>query len=213
LAQYEEERTIGRSGGGASLYLSKRDKEYLSPGDKVKVAVAIVDNEIKMTVRKPLYNFSIGEIRRIAGNGFTTEYDKEVSDVRVFSAVKENVSLSYSQSLREEVAPGYVTVKVSFLNPKPDEFEHIGKLARKFQDKFDVVVRPEGDLDAINVLKDPSRYDLDKRRAVELLIERKLPFSLSVAFRFNNKRNTIQDVEAALVAVQQLRSEASTLEA
>jgi hypothetical protein len=214
VAQYEEERTIGKSGGGASLYLSKKAKEYLSPGDKVKVAVAIVDNEIKMTVSKPLYNFNIEEIRRIARDDFETEYDKELGEVRVFNAVRDNLSLSYSQSLSEKTAPGYVTIKISFPNPKPDEIDQIEKLARRLRNKFDVVVRPEGDLDAVNVLKDPDRYHLDNRRKViELLNAKKKPFSLSVSFRFNNKHNTIGDIETALKAALQLKSEVSPLEA
>ena len=69
---------------------------------------------------------------------------------------------------------------------------------------FDVYLDPEGDLESLNVYKNPQKYKLkDRSEAVDALnaTNRKIGFSLVI--RFNSKRNTEEQIKSA---IKQLKS-------
>src|SRR5206468_4661029 len=122
-----------------------------------------------------------------------------LGDVLVFEAVKDHTQLSYTQSLREKLAPGYVTITGSFQIPTVDDYKRISGYATKLRKRFDVLVRPEGDLDAINLLKDPKRYhSTNNEEALSLLNKSVTEIGLSVVARFDSTRHKIDDVRSAL---------------
>jgi len=199
VEEYEGEKTIGKSGGTEVLYIPKEAKRYISQGDRVKVAVVVTGDEVKITASKKVYNFSLDDIKGLTKDEFQVKYDKNLGDVLVFEAVKDHTQLSYTQSLREKLAPGYVTITGSFQIPTVDDYKRISGYATKLRKRFDVLVRPEGDLDAINLLKDPKRYHLtNKEEALSLLNKSGREIGLSVVARFDSTRNKIDDVRSAL---------------
>jgi hypothetical protein len=201
----EEERRIAKSGGTAVLYVPK---EYFAPGDTVKVEVTIVDNQIRLTAEKKLYNFDLGDIRSLAMQcNFTAEYDKEIADTLVFNAVrKDGISISYTQSRREAMAPGYAALSRKLQNLTPEAYRHASSLTKDLKG-FDVVVRTEGDLDTINMLKEPERYNLKQDEVIELIRESGRKVGLSLVVRFDNKKSKLDEVKSALDKLANLETE------
>ena len=207
LEEYKEEKRIGKSGGAAALYIPKEARRYIAPGDVVQVETVVTGNEVRITASKRVYNFSLDDIRQLTRDEFRVEYDKNLGEVLVFEAIKDQTHLSYTQSLREKLAPGYVTIARTFQTPTVDEYKRINGYATKLQRRFDVLVRPEGDLDAINLLKDPKHYHLtSKEEAISLLRKSGKEIGLSVVARFDNTRNKLEDVRSALQELTSLDS-------
>jgi antitoxin component of MazEF toxin-antitoxin module len=200
----EEERKIAKSGGTAVLYVPK---EYFTPGDIVKVTVEIVNGQIKLTAEKKFYNFDLGDIRELAKQyGFTTEYDKELADTLVFSAQrKDGVSMSYTQSLRETIAPGCVALSRKLEIRSLKEYRYVNSLAENLK-RLDAIVKIEGDLDTINVLKEPGRYNLAQDEAIELILKSARKPGLSLVVRFDNRKNKLEEVRSALEQLTKLES-------
>ena len=200
----EEERRIAKGGGTAVLYIPKK---CFAPGDIVRVEVTIVDNQIKLTAEKRLYNFDLDDIRGLAKQyGFTTEYDKELADTLVFNVVRrDGISLSYTQSRREVMAPGYVALSRKVQDLTPETYRHVNGLAKDLK-RFDVLVRTGGDLDTINMLKDPGRYKLKQDAAIELIRKSGKKVGLSFVVRFDNKKNRLDEVRSALDQLTKLET-------
>jgi len=199
VEEYEGEKTIGKSGGTEVLYIPKEAKRYISQGDRVKVAVVVTGDEVKITASKKVFNFNLDDIKGLTKDEFQVRYDKNLGDVLVFEAVKNHTELSYTQSLRERLAPGYVTITGSFQIPTADDYRRINGYATRLRKRFDVLVRPNGDLDAINLLKDPKHYHLkNQEEAISLLSKSEKEVSLSVVTRFDSTRNRLEDVKSAL---------------
>ena len=199
-----EERRIAKSGGTAVLYVPK---EYFAPGDTVRVEVTIVDNQIKLTAEKKLYNFDLGDIRSLAKQyDFTTEYDKELADMLVFNAIRrDGLSLSYTQSRREAMAPGYVALSRKLQDLTPEAYRHANSLTKDLKE-FDVLARTEGDLDTINMLKEPERYKLKQDEAIELIRKSGKKVGLSLVVRFDNRKNKLDEVRSAIDQLTKLET-------
>lgn len=197
--RYEEERRIAKSGGTAVLYIPNKAKEYFAPGDIVKVEVMIADGQIRIIAKKQIYNFDLNDIRNLTKQyGLTVEYDKELEDALVFNAIRDGLSVSYTQSRRETIAPGYVALSRKLLNLNPESYKRAYDLAKELKKKFDVVVRTDGDLDTINMLKEPERYKLKREEAIELIRRSGRKAGLSFVIRFDNRKNKLEEVENAL---------------
>ena len=204
IVEYEAERRISKSGGTAVLYLPKEAKQYVSPGDKVRVMVTVTGSEVRIIASKQLYNFSLEDVRGLTRKGFEIEYDKNLGGVLVYSATNGSISLSYTQSLRDKMAPGYVTVSRKFQNLDPDKHKQVTSLATKLRRKFDVLIRSEGDLDTVNLLKEPERYHLHGQKAFELLQKAGREVGLSISLRFDNRHDKIEQVRAGLEELDRL---------
>jgi len=200
----EMERKIAKSGRTAVLYMPK---EYFAPGDIVKVMVEIASNQIKLTAEKNLYNFVLDDIKDLANqHGFTTEYDRELAGTLVFNAQrKDGISISYAQSLRETTAPGYVALSKKLQITNSEAYKYVNSLREKLKG-LDTIVRIEGDLDTINILKEPERYKLKQDKAIELILKSGRKLGLSLVVRFDNKKNKLGEVRSALDRLTELET-------
>lgn len=158
---------VAKSGGTVVLYLLK---EYFSPGDTVEFELDVKDGQVRIIAAKRLYNFDLNDIRKLTNQyDLTVEYDKELVDVLVFNAMRDGLSLSYTQSRSEAVAPGYVALSRSFQNLDLESYKRVNGFAGELKKRFDVIVETEGDLDTINIMKEPERYKLRQDEAVEAI--------------------------------------------
>jgi hypothetical protein len=199
----EEERTISKGGNASLLYLPK---EYFTPGEKVTSQLEIdPEGNLKMVLTKRLFNFTCDTIKALVGNNATVEYDKTIADTRIFSATQANITLNCTKSLRD-LEPTYVTVTKRYAQVK--SAQEYGKLVDfmggLLKSDFDVYLEPEGDLESLNIYKDPQRYKLkDVSEAIDALNQtgRKIGFSLVI--RFNSKKDTEEQIK---LAIKQLES-------
>jgi hypothetical protein len=72
-------------------------------------------------------------------------------------------------------------------------------LKKLTEKKLDAYIEPEGDLDTINVFKNPQRYGLkDQAEAVEALHETSKKLDFSITVRLNSKTNTVEEIKEVL---------------
>lgn len=194
----EEERTISKGGNASLLYLPK---EYFTPGEKITSQLQIdPDGNLKMVLTKRLFNFTCDNIKELFGDTATVEYDKTIADTRIFSVTQGNITLNCTKSMRE-LEPTYVTVTKRYKQVKsPQEYDKIvefmdGLLKRN----FDAYLEPEGDLEALNVYRNPKRYNLeDKTEVIDALNATGHKIGFSLIIRFNSKRNTEKEIKSAI---------------
>ena len=80
----------------------------------------------------------------------------------------------------------------------------VKSLAKK---SFDAYIEPEGDLEAVNIYKNPQRYKLkDEYEAVEALIATGKKIEFSVVARFNSKKDNENQIRRALNDLRCLKS-------
>ncbi|MHB8602043.1 MAG: hypothetical protein ACYC6W_08575 [Nitrosotalea sp.] len=207
-----DKKTIARSGGSSALYLSSLAKEYIENGDTVDYKLMIEGNEVKILVSKTLYNFGLDEIRKVAQEfDFRTDYDKALGeDTQVFSAFKDNLSLSYTKNLRDHRFPANVTLSSMLNEIDYDTYKHISTdMMTRLQTRYNVITRIEGDLDVINVLKEPERYKLDASNAFQTLRKAGKQIGISIIIRFDNRKNKIDEIKSAITELKQLDSKNS----
>ena len=180
------------------LYLPK---EYFTPGEKVCSSLEVdPDGNVRMVLTKRLFNFTCDRVRALIGNDFNIEYDKVIAGTRVFSAVKGNFGLSCTKSTRD-LEPTYVTVSRRFDKiQSPKDYRSLLEFVKKLKEKsFDAYMEPEGDLDSLNVYKDPQRYGLrNESEAIDALRDSRKKLSFSVIVRFNSKKNSDAEIKSAL---------------
>lgn len=203
----EKPKKIGKTGNTAAIYVPSEVKEYLRIGDNITLDVVIVGNQLKFVVSKPLYNFGIVDITKLsAEQGFKIEYHKTVGDVTVLEATKDNLTLSYTQNRGDGIQPAHVIVSKKLTSVNYNTYDNISSLASKLKKKFDVIVRPEGDLDAINVLKEPKHYKLTKEKAFKLLEKSGKKVGVSITCRFDSKKNNIEEIKNFIDELSKLNS-------
>lgn len=203
----ELSRKIGKTGNTAAIYVPSEVKKYLQIGDSITLDVIIEGNKLKFVVSKPLFNFGIADIQRLATrHRFKTEYYKTVGDVVVFEAAKGNLTLSYTQNRGDGIHSAYVIVSKKLTSVNYNTYDNISSLASKLKKKFDVIVRPEGDLDAINVLKEPKRYKLTKEKAFKLLEKSGKKVGMSITCRFDSKKNNVDEIKNSIDELSKLNS-------
>lgn len=193
----EQERIISKGGNSSLLYLPK---EYFTPGDKVSSQLEIdSDGNLRMVLTKRLFNFSCDNIKALIGSNFNVEYDKIIASTRIFSSTQGNLSLSCTKST-SKLEPTYVTVSRRFEVRSSKEYLGLIALLKRLAKKnFDAYIEPEGDVDSLNIYKNPQRHKLkDELEAIDALqqIGKKIEFSIFV--RFNSKKNSIDQIKAIL---------------
>jgi len=193
----EEERTISKGGNSSLIYLPK---EYFTPGEKVSSQLEIdPDGNLKMILTKRLFNFTCDTIKALVGN-VNVEYDRIIAGTRIFSATQGNITLNCTKSTRD-LEPTYVTVSKR-LNQisSSKEYAEITDFAKRLTKKnFDAYIEPEGNLDSLNIYKNPQRYKLkDEFEAIDALQETGKKIEFSVVIRFNSKKNSEEQIKAAL---------------
>ncbi len=193
----EEERTISKGGNTSLLYLPK---EYFTPGEKVNSQLEIdPDGNLKMILTKRLFNFTCDTIKTLLDNA-TVEYDRTVAGTKIFSATQGNITLNCTKSTRD-LEPAYVTLSKRYTEiTSVKEYQKLTQFLKELTSKqFDAYIEPEGDLDSINIYKNPQRYKLkNEHEAIDALNQtgRKISFSLTI--RFNSKKDSIDQIRSAL---------------
>jgi hypothetical protein len=194
----EQERTISKGGNTSLLYLPK---EYFTPGDKVNSQIEIdSDGNLKMVLTKKLFNFNCDDINTLIGTKFNVEFDKTIGGTRIFSANKDSLTLNCTKSTRD-LEPTNVTVSKQFNKIySPNEYQKLKNLVNRLTKKdFEAYIEPEGDLESLNIYKNPQRYKLkDESEALEALCATGKKIGFSLIIRFNSKKNTADQIKDAL---------------
>lgn len=194
----EKERVVSKGGNSSVLYLPK---EYFAPGEKLNSRLEIdADGNLRMILTKRLFNFTCNSIKSLVEKDFNVEYDKAVAGTKIFSATKGTLSLNCTKS-PQELEPTYVAISRCFDQVQSvKEYKALMTVLKGLVAKdFDAYLEPEGDMEALRILKDPQRYKLkDECEAIEALnaTGRKIGFSLIV--RFNSKKDNVDQVRTAL---------------
>jgi len=193
----EQEQVVSRGGNSSVLYLPR---EYFTPGEKVHSQLEIdSDGNLKMVLTKKLFNFTCDGIKHLIGNNFTVEYDKMIAGSRIFSATQGDLSISCTKSTRD-LEPTYLTVSKRFEIKSLKEYAKITDCVKSLAKKgFDAYIESEGDLEAVNIYKNPQSYKLkDENEAVEALIDTGKKIEFSVIARFNSKKDNEDQIRTAL---------------
>ncbi|MFB3889462.1 MAG: hypothetical protein ACE14S_08215 [Candidatus Bathyarchaeia archaeon] len=196
-ATAKHELTVCKGGNSAVVYLPK---QYFTPGEKLKSQLEIdSDGVLKITLTKKLFNFTCDNIRTLTGSNFNIEYDKTIAGTRVFSAIQGDLNLNCTKSVRD-LEPTYVTVSRRFDKiQSPKEHRKLTDFLKRLKKTFDAYIEPEGDIDALNVYKEPQRHKLkDELEAVEALHATGKKLDFSIVLRFNSKANTVDEIKQGL---------------
>ena len=195
----DEKRIISKTGGTAAIYMPKELKEFLGIGDSVKITAKIEENQIVMIVSKPLFNFGLNEIKKLLDNNdFKIKKEETVGDVNIFQANKKDVFFSYTKNLFEKISPSYITVKKIYSNLEFKKYNEIIKKTKKLKEQFDVIVRPEGDLDTVKILREPESYKINVEETFTLLKQADKKIGFSIVIRLNNKKNSIDELKSVI---------------
>ena len=200
----EKIKKIAKTGNTAAIYIPREVKEYVRVGDAITFDAVIRGNNLEITISKPLHNFGIADMQKMAAESkFETEYHKPVGYVAVLEAVREGVVIGCTQNHKDGMQPVYVTISKKFMDVDYRSYDRVLSWAAKSGDD-NVAVRAEGDLDAINMLKDPKRYKLTKVKAFKTLKESGKKVGVSVTYRFDGKNNTIKEVKECIDRLSRL---------
>ena len=171
-------------------------KEYLRLGDSITLDAVIVENQLKLTLTKLIYNFGIADVAKLSDEaGFKTEYNSTQDGITVFASHKDDLTLSYTQYRRDIIQPAHVVVSKKLANVDYDAYEDISLRASKMKNKFNVTVRPDGDIDVIRVIRDPKRYKLTRKKAFNLIEKGGHKAGMVVTCRLNSKNNSIEEIK------------------
>ncbi|MBI5146713.1 MAG: hypothetical protein HZA84_05785, partial [Thaumarchaeota archaeon] len=133
--------------------------------------------------------------------------DKTIGVVEIFEAKKQNILLNYTKNVVEQLSPAYVVLTTVWKDLNYDQYHNATDKMREFRNTFDVVIRPEGDLDTINILNNPARYKIDTKKAFRLLQNKKKKIGISLTLRFNNTKNTTEEITSAIKELIHLNSQ------
>ena len=88
-----------------------------------------------------------------------------------------------------------MNVTVSKTEPISD-YSQYEKLTQKIQKSNPgAILQPAGDLDVINLLEDPSQYNLDFKKTFSLLKKNNKKIGISVLFKFDNENHTLTNIK------------------
>ena len=194
----EKERIVSKGGNSSVLYLPR---EYFSPGEKLNSRLEIdSDGNLKMVLTKRLFNFSCNNIKTLVKDQFNIEYDKTVAGTKVFSASQNDLSLNCTKA-PQELEPTYVSISRRFNQVQSvKDYRILSNILKRLLDEnFDAYIEPEGDMEAIQIFKDPQRHKLKNEcEAIEALNETGRKIGFSIIVRFNSKKNDIDEIKTAL---------------
>jgi hypothetical protein len=92
----------------------------------------------------------------------------------------------------------YVSFTTKYANLDFKKYSNILTEVKNTKKELDVIARPYGDLDTINVMKDPKHYHLTEKKAFDLLKKSGKKIGMQVTIRFNNKKNTLDEIQNSL---------------
>lgn len=191
-------KKIEKAGDTAAINVPSEVREYLDEGDEITLRVTIKENLLEFLIRKPLYNFGIADVRKISDeHGFKTNYDSTLSGVTVLESTKDNLTLNYTQNREDVVQPAHVAVSKKIPAANHDTYNNVVLWARP-RKHLDVLIKPDGDLDTINILQDPEYYRLTREKAFKLLTESGKRIGVLAMCRFDSKNNTVDEIKNSI---------------
>ncbi len=90
-----------------------------------------------------------------------------------------------------------------------EKYKHVTEQIDQLKNKYDLITRTEGDLDVINILKEPSRYKVDIVEALKLLKKAGKKIGLSAVIRFDDGKDDLNRISSALNELMTLDSKIS----
>ena len=206
-----DQKKIARSGGSTVLYLSNDAKKYIHEGDLVDYQVILDDNVVKIFITKKLFNFTLEDIKNLVKkHEFEIEYDKTLDHILVFNAIKNHLSLSYTKNVNEKISPANIALSLTWPDVNDyEKYKHVTEQIDQLKNKYDLITRTEGDLDVINILKEPSRYKVDIVEALKLLKKAGKKIGLSAVIRFDDGKDDLNRISSALNELMTLDSKIS----
>ena len=191
---YQKKEKIIRSGRSAHLTLRPPLKEYCWIDDEVDVVTFREGNQIIIQIKKKFLDFNFKEIEQICKeNKLKISEQRKIGDTKIYQAINKNTVLSCTENLLND---GLINVTISntILNVGFDEY-----IKQKSRDNGKkVIVQPEGDVDTINILGNPSNYEMTLKEAFSFLKKDGKKIGVSVLYRFDNRHDTIQKIEKKL---------------
>lgn len=149
-----------------------------------------------------LNKFEFEDVRRISKtHGFEIKIDDTIGNVNVYRAIKDKMRIDCTQNLSDDKI---INLTIRNLFPNVD-YNHYMKLKQLADDsKYSIILRPDGDLDTINILDTPEKYDLDIKKAFSLLKKAKKKISASLVMKLNNQKNFSNEIDLAIKALLQI---------
>lgn len=190
-----KKQKIVQSGRSSHLPLSKELKALIGIGDEIQVIYYIENGKLFIQGIKELCKFTLDEIKTLGKqNNFKITDDKNIGTVKVFQAIKDSTTISCIQNLDSHK----VSITISKTEPVIDYFQYKKLTQKILKSNPDAIIQPAGDLDVINILEDPSQYNLDFKKAFSLLKKNNKKIGISVLFRFDNENHTLKNIKQIL---------------
>ena len=190
-----KKQKIVQSGRSSHLALGKELKNIVKIGDEFDMYYYVEKVNLVIHAVKIQVNCQLNDIRNFAiKNNFKIIDDKSIGDVNVFQAVQDSITINCTHDLNSYI------VNVTIFDTTPvtsyDEYEKLKQHALALNS--DSIIQPKGDLDVVNVLEDPSQYDLNFKKAFSLLVKAKKKIGLTAIFKFDNKNHDLFYIEKLL---------------
>ncbi len=152
-----------------------------------------------LQLAKQLNKFDFEDVRRLSKtHGFEIKTDDTIGNVKVYRAIKDKVRLDCTQNLSGEKTINLTIVKL-FSNV---DYNHYMKLKKLVDNaKYSITLRPDGDLDTINILDNPKKYDLDIKKAFTLLKKAKKKIGASLVMKLDNQKNFSNEIDLGIKAL------------
>ena len=142
-------------------------------------------------VNATLRKFSFQEILDLARDaGLRTVVDDVIGGIRIFRAARDNLRLECIQD------PSDSKVHATLVKSIPGIDYSAFKTLRNTHKGS--TVRFSGDLNAVRILENPSRYDLDHKTAFKKLLEMKKEVGLDISYQFNNEEDDLKKIREKL---------------
>lgn len=201
----DESEMVSRTAESDVLCALEEISRNLKPGDQAGLKIIIKGSPVNIVASRPRYNFGVGDIRKLAADrGLEKKYDDADLGIASFNAQRGGIALSYTQDMRGRTSPANVLVRKIFTGMDHKRGASLSSLALELKGRFDVIVRPEGDLDAVKILGHPEQYDLTREDAMGVLGRAGREICMSLAFRLDNEQCTIRDVYEAFDTLNEL---------
>lgn len=187
-----KKQKIVASGRSSHLPLGKELKSIVSVGDELEFCSYIENGKLVIQGTKELCKFSFEEIKDfVIQNEFKIIDDKTIGDVMVLQAKNDSIVISCTQNLDSHK----VNVTVSNTNPVTDYTQYEKLKGKMLKLDPNAIIQPAGDIDSINILEDPSQYDLDFKKAFSLLKKADKKIAMSVLLKFDNENHALTSIE------------------
>ena len=191
---YQQKEKILRSGRSAHLPLRSALREHCWIGDEVEVKTYRKGINLVIEIIRKVLNFDLDEIEKICKEYKLRIVDQRtIADIKILQATHKNIVLSCTENLLND---GRINLTITNTIPNVDYNEYIKQ--KTIADGKNIIVQPEGNVDTINILDDPSQYKVTLKQAFSALKKDRKKIGMSILYRFNNKDHKIEEIKNIL---------------